>query len=219
MLTIFNLSIKQHDKAIAESYYELAPEEELTVEEVKLLQALEQLNASKAETNNAYNETEKNKPFSEAYQKIAPAEDYVRKFSEDDGDDDESSNSYADKKPIKPINKDELSAFSKANDVLKNQLSENVNTKSTVSFSLLDRKKVFIPIPVYLCEVDGNVIINITVNGAGNVIKANVNSSSSTSNDCLVDYALEYAKTSRFSADLSKKTQLGTITFHFIGKH
>ena len=103
--------------------------------------------------------------------------------------------------------------------MLKKQQSEGANTKSTVSFSLVDRKKVFIPIPVYLCEVDGKVVVNITVNANGNVIDTYVNNSSTTTNDCLIAHALEYAKSSQFSADATKKTQLGSITFHFIGKH
>jgi TonB family protein len=220
VLSVFNLSIKNREDAIAESYYELEPEKELTEEEVKLLQALEKINASKAETNKAYNETEKNNRFSEAYQKIAPPEDYVPKANEENEGDDESSSTFSEKKPLKPaIDKDELSAFSKVNDVLKKQQSEGANTKSTVSFSLVDRKKVFIPIPVYLCEVDGKVVINITVNANGNVIDTYVNNSSTTTNDCLIAHALEYAKSSQFSADAAKKTQLGSITFHFIGKH
>ncbi len=219
VLAVFNLSIKNHEDAISESYYQLEPEKELTEEEVKLLQALEKINASKAETNNAFNETDKNKHFSEAYQKIAPPEDYVPRANEENDGDDESSANYSEKKPLKPaINKDELSAFSKANDVLKKQQSESVNTKSTVSFSLVNRKKVYIPIPVYLCEVDGKVVVNITVNAAGKVIDTYVNTSSTTSNDCLIEHALEYAKNSQFSADASKKTQIGTISFHFIGK-
>lgn len=220
VLAVFNLNLKNHEETIAESYYQLEPEIELTEDEVKVLQALEKINASKAETNNAFNETDRKSHFSEAYQKIAPPEDYESKSSEENDGDDESSNSFVEKKPIKPaINKEELSAFSKANDVLKNQKSEGSNSKSTISFSLVDRKKVHIPIPVYLCEVDGKVVINITVNANGNVTDTYLNTSSTSSNDCLVDYALQYAKSSQFSADASKNSQLGSITFHFIGKH
>ncbi|QFZ54177.1 hypothetical protein FEZ18_04820 [Oceanihabitans sp. IOP_32] len=61
-------------------------------------------------------------------------------------------------------------------------------------------------------------MINITVNTNGNVVDAYVNSSSSTSNQCLVEHALEYARASKFNADASKKEQIGSITFHFIGK-
>ena len=220
ILCVFNLSLKTQDELIVESYYEIEPEKELTPEEAKLLEALEKINASKAETNSAFNETEKNKHFAQAYQQIAPPEDYVPASSEESDGADDSSNSIDDKKPLKPaINKEELSAYSKVNDLLKKQQNEGVNTKSTISFSLVNRKKIYIPIPVYLCEVDGKIVVNITVDGNGKVIDTYINTSSTSSNECLIEHALQYAKDSRFSADVSKKTQLGSITFSFIGKH
>lgn len=209
-----------HEDEIAESYYELEPEKELTPEEAKILEALEKINASKAETNSAFNETENNKHFAQAYQQIAPPKDYVPATSEENDGADDASNSIGENKPIKPaINKEQLSSFNKVNDLLKAQQNEGVNTKSTVSFSLKDRKKVYIPIPVYLCEVDGKIVINITVNANGKVIDTYVNNSSTSKNECLIEHATQYAKESYFSADASKKTQLGSITFSFIGKH
>ncbi|WP_308991461.1 hypothetical protein QLS71_005440 [Mariniflexile litorale] len=220
ILSIFNLSIRNKKEAIAESYYELEPEKELTEEDIKIIEALEKLNNSKAETNSAFNETDKNKHFAQAYKQIAPPEDYVPKSSEENDGEDDGSNSLGENKPIKPaINKEELSSYSKVNDLLKQQQNTGVNTKSTVSFSLVDRKKVYIPIPVYLCEVDGKIVVNITVNADGNVIDAYINSSSNSKNACLIGHALDYAKSSQFSTDSSKKTQLGSITFSFIGKH
>ena len=220
VLSIFNLSIKNHEEVLAESYYELEPEKELTEEDKKIIEALEKLNNSKAETNSAFNETDRNKHFAQAYQQITPPEDYQPKSSEENDGEGDESNSLGENKPIKPaVNKEQLSSYSKVNDLLKQQENTGVNTKSTVSFSLVDRKKVFIPVPVYLCEVDGKIVINITVNATGNVIDAYFNNASSTKNDCLVEHALEYAKSSRFSADANKKTQLGSITFSFIGKH
>lgn len=219
VLSVFNLGIKNHKDVMAESYYELEPEKELTPEEKKIMETLEKLNQTQPETNSAYNETDKNKPASQNYKQIAPPEDYVPKRSEESEGEAEQSNSLGLSKPIKPaVNKDQLSTYSKVNDILKQQQNEGVNTKSSVSFSLTDRKKVFIAIPVYLCEVNGKVVINITVNAQGNVIDAYFNNSSTSKNDCLVQNALEYAKSSRFSADASKNTQLGSITFNFIGK-
>jgi hypothetical protein len=220
ILCVFNLSLKTQDELIVESYYEIEPEKELTPEEAKLLEALEKINASNAETNSAFNETEKTKHFAQAYQQIAPPEDYVPASSEESDGADDSSNSIDDKKPLKPaINKEELSAYSKVNDLLKKQQNEGVNTKSTISFSLVNRKKIYIPIPVYLCEVDGKIVVNITVDTNGKVIDTYINTSSTSSNECLIEHALKYAKDSRFSADVSKNTQLGSITFSFIGKH
>jgi len=219
VLSIFNLNIKNYDDVTAESYYELEPEKQLTEEEKKILETLEKLNNTKAETNSAFNEADKNKQFAQAYKQIAPPEDYVPKSSEENDGNDDGSNNLGENKPLKPaVNKDQLSSYSKVNDLLKQQQNTGVNTKSTVSFSLVDRKKVFIPIPVYLCEVDGKIVINITVNANGSVIDTYVNSSSTSKNECLIEHALKYAKNSQFSPDASKKTQLGSITFSFIGK-
>ncbi|WP_282123181.1 hypothetical protein [Algibacter mikhailovii] len=218
ILFVFNLSLKQKDDISSESYYEMEPEKELTEEEIKALEHLEKLANSKAETNKAFNEGQENKHFAQAFEKIAPPEDYVPKPSTDGSE----SASIPDKKfesTESKINEDELSKFNKLNNLLKEKRSENNNAKSSISFSLKDRKKVNIPIPVYLCEVDGKIVVNIQVNSAGDVINTYVNTASSTSdNECLIEHALEYAKQSSFSPDYSRESQPGTITFYFIGK-
>ena len=219
VLSVFNFSLIQQQKNVAESYYEMEPEEELTEEEIKLLEALEKLNASKAETNNAFNETQQSKQFAQAYKPIAPPQDYEYPKSNSDNAGD---NAYEAKKiePIDPaIDKDKLSSFDKVNDLLKKQQEDGNNARSTISFSLKNRTKIHIPIPVYLCEVDGKIVINITVNSDGSVTDAYVNTSSNSNNECLIEHALEYAKESVFSAAPSKPSQLGSITFYFIGKH
>jgi len=222
VLSVFNFSLKQKDTQIAESYYEMEPEKELTEEEQKILEALDKLNNAKAETNQAFNETEKSNHFAEAYKPIAPPEDYeyTKQNESDDFGDSNNSNPFGEQKPLEPaINKDQLSSFSKVNELLKKQKEEGNNSRSTVSFSLMDRKKVYIPIPVYLCEVDGKIVVNISVNDKGAVTDAYVNTSSTSDNECLIKHALEYAQNSLFSADPSKKEQLGSITFYFIGKN
>ena len=79
VLSVFNLSLKQQADIVSESYYEIEPEKELTEEEIKVLEALEKLSNSKAETNQAFNELNKTKHFAQAYKTIAPPEDYVPK--------------------------------------------------------------------------------------------------------------------------------------------
>ncbi len=220
VMSVFNLSLKKQSEFLSESYYEVEPEEELTEEEVKLLEALEKLNASKAETNNAFNETQQSKQFAQAYKPIAPPEDYEYPKSNADNLSDGSNQETKKHEPIEPsIDKDKLSSFDKVNDLLKKQQDDGNNAKSTISFSLKDRTKVHIPIPIYLCEVDGKIVVNITVNAKGGVTDAYVNTSSTSSNECLIEHALEYAKESLFSADPSKTSQIGSITFYFIGKH
>lgn len=217
VLSVFNLGLKKHSEFLSESYYELEPEKEPTEEEIKQLEALEKLNNAKAETNSAFNETQENKHFAQAYERIAPPEDYIPKASDISENSDALKREYEIPDDSK-LNQDELSKFNKANEVLKKQLSENNNHKSTISYSLANRNKIYIPIPVYLCEVDGKIVVNITVNSKGNVTDTYLNTSSTSSNECLIEHALEYAKDSKFSADPTKENQLGSITFHFIGK-
>lgn len=216
ILSVFNLSIKKQREFASESYYELEPEKELTKEEIKILEALEKLNNSKAETNEAFNEAQKSKHFAQAYKTIAPPEDYVPKHTNTSKNQDIARKTYDIPEDSK-LNSEALNTFSKVNDLLKQQQSGN-NAKSSIRFSLKNRKKTHIPIPVYLCEVDGKIVVNITVNSMGNVIDAYVNTSSTSNNECLIEHAIDYAKQSQFSADASKETQIGSITFFFIGK-
>ena len=217
VLSVFNLSLKQQNELASESYYEIEPEEELTEEEIKLLEVLEQLNNSKAETNSAFNETQKTKHFAQAYKTIAPPEDYVPRSNSDSETASKYEKTYEVDETSKLKNED-LSSFSKVNDLLKQQQDDSNNGKSSISFSLVNRTKIHIPIPVYLCENNGRIVVNVTVNAKGQVTDAYVNTTSTSSNECLIEHALEYSKESVFSADASKPTQIGSITFSFIGK-
>lgn len=217
LLSVFNLGLNKHKILASESYYEMEPEKALTEEEIKVLEVLDKLNNAKAETNKAFNETKNNKHFAQAYKPIAPPEDYVPNVKTISN----SKNAYkthAAKSSPSKIDKKELSTFDKVNDLLKKQKSEGANTKSTIHYSLVDRTHQHLPTPVYLCEEGGKIVINITVNANGNVSKAYVNSSSTSSNDCLIEHALEYAKDSQFNEAPSKPSQIGSITFYFIGK-
>jgi len=222
VLSVFNLNIKKQNELVSESYYEMEPEKELTQEEMKVLEALEKLNNEKAETNKAYNETVKEKSFSEAYKPIAPPEDYVK--PEFDQNEEVSEPSKSSNDEISDLNHEEISSFSKVNDILnkttkKKEAPKSTNRKSTIRYSLVDRTDEFLPIPIYRCEDGGKIVINITVNDNGNVIDTYVNNSSSSDNQCLVDSALEYAKKAKFNTSPGKKTQLGSITFNFVGKY
>ena len=222
VLSVFNLNIKKQNELVSESYYEMEPEKELTQEEIKVLEALEKLNNEKAETNKAYNETVKEKSFSEAYKPIAPPEDYVK--PEFDQNEEVSEPSKSSNDEISDLNHEEISSFSKVNDILnkttkKKEAPKSTNRKSTIRYSLVDRTDEFLPIPIYLCEDGGKIVINITVDDNGNVIDTYVNNSSNSDNQCLIDSALEYAKKAKFNASPGKKTQLGSITFNFVGKY
>ncbi|GAA4280585.1 TonB family protein [Gaetbulibacter aestuarii] len=216
VLSVFSFSLKQKEANIAESYYEIEPEKPLTPEEMKVLEAMDKLNNTKPETNQAYNENKESKRFDQAYKSIAPPKDYVPKSSNyEELQTFAKSHEYEDSK----VNREEISSFDKVNELLKKQKDDSNNGSSTIRFSLIDREKIYIPIPVYLCEVGGKIVVNITVNARGDVTDAYINNSSSSSNECLTEHALEYARESKFSSAVNKPSQLGTITFNFIGKH
>jgi len=87
--------------------------------------------------------------------------------------------------------------------------------ESTVSFNLLDRTAVFIPNPVYTCDAQGKIVLNISVNNKGAVTQMAYNKKASTSsNGCLIDQALAYANDAFFSSS-SNPSQLGSISFSF----
>ncbi|NKI31564.1 hypothetical protein [Croceivirga thetidis] len=98
----------------------------------------------------------------------------------------------------------------------KKEFTNNLAEKrTTISFSLKDRNAYDIPPPIYTCIEGGKVVINIEVNQLGDVIEANFNEkSSTTTNGCLVDNALEYARRAVFNSS-SRQKQIGTITYLF----
>ena len=191
VLSVFNLNLKPQSESISESYFEIEPEKELTEEDIKILEALEKLSNSKAETNNAFNEQQEVQHFAQAFKHIAPPEDYVPEPNNNDSENSSIPNKTIDSAKDSKINKDELSKFSKVNELLKQQQSGGNNSKSSIRFSLANRDKIYIPIPVYLCEVDGKIVVNITVNSRGNVVDAYPNTSSTSDNECLIEHALE----------------------------
>ena len=170
---------------------------------------------NKTETNDAYNSNKASNRYTKAYDYIPPAEDFKHT---------KSTNSdiaiYSPKTKTKRSSKAEKlqkEAFLKANQVLNNQKSkaEENNKNSSVSFSLKNRTKVDLPIPVYLCDASGKIVINIKVNSNGNVVNASVNSSASNKNGCLQERALQYAKRAVFNSS-NTPSQMGSITYVFL---
>jgi len=97
--------------------------------------------------------------------------------------------------------------------------SNYARRNTSVSYSLVDRNNVSLPIPIYTCITGGKVVINIQVDPLGNVIEAELNKKSSgTTNGCLVDNAIAYAFKSKFNSTNKNTTQKGTITYLFQSK-
>lgn len=210
LLMVYNLNIKKQNDLVAETFYELLPEDTKAIEAPETLDDILK-SFDNLSTNKAFNE---NKEY--------------KNFEDDDFKDTmEKLNSRHQKTIQAPIHSDyeasinsnTSSSYENINSIIENvSASEVGNKKSSISFSLVDREKIQIPPPIYLCEASGKIVISITVDSNGNVIDAQYNNASNSNNGCLIDHALEYAKASTFTSNPNKKTQLGTITFLFRGK-
>lgn len=131
------------------------------------------------------------------------------------------SNEYgASQKDLENFKKDSLQLAKERKEQLKLDSLKNMeySGESSVFYSLKNRHKLILPIPVFKCEESGRVRVEITVNPNGKVIKAKIiQRESDTSDENLHDAALDAAYRSRFNIDnTSPVKQIGSITFNFI---
>jgi TonB family protein len=226
VFAMFSFHIKKQSDLIAESYYEVEP---ITPEELKQLEELEALEKALKTTDQASNENEEFKEMMKNF-KSMQANDFenTTKNPEEEAFKEEndvvtgesshnSSSGYS-------VNQEELEKYRKAKDVLAMRTPEKKaddkksNSVSTLTYSLKDRTLLDYDTPRYLCEYSGKIVINITVNGQGRVMDAYLNNSSTSTNECLIDAALNYAKIVQFDPSATP-SQLGSITFQFKGKY
>ncbi len=89
---------------------------------------------------------------------------------------------------------------------------------SVLSYSVEGRQGANMPVPAYLCEGGGDVVVDIVVSQRGAVIGAAI-SSRSTASECLFAEALKAAKRSRFTMDeKAPAAQKGSITYRFVAQ-
>jgi hypothetical protein len=211
-------------KSINLSKYEVVKEDSYDVEYASevLKPEVEDLASSprttfKVETNRAYNEAEKF--ISEIEKESAEYQENLNATykSETDSESLNSENNEI-KNRNKPLNGEELyPSDNVSNKIIPQRNSSKKN--STVSYSLVNRKAMRLPNPVYTCVTSGKIVINIVVSETGKILNARYNkASSTTSNECLIDAALDYAKRANFTTFAGKKEQLGSITYNFPGQ-
>lgn len=219
VLLLFSMKLSSEQVESNEETYDvvMAPEEllpddlaiaELTPEKVKV------------ETNRAYNEAEKfissvenkDQDITETTEgKLQEMNEAMENSKSDNG-----TGTTTITKPEKEKKK-KLSNSESGKDAEAVVKSGNRNT--TISYQLVNRKDIDLPNPVYTCYGSGKVVINVEVNNLGKVVKNSYNkTASTTSNECLIDAALEYSEKARFTTDASRTGQLGTITFNFPGQ-
>ena len=96
---------------------------------------------------------------------------------------------------------------------------ESYKGPSVISYLLPGRKSMSLPIPVYKCVAGGDVAVAIVVDRKGYVKNATVIPHRSSADDCLQEYAIRAAKSSRFTASAdAPDRQTGEIVYRFIAQ-
>ena len=224
VLGLFTIQLTQKGTLISESYYKIEPE----TEEEKLIEEIEKMKGPS--TNKAFNEDQEFKQMMRNFKTLA-SNDFQRTTKELDNTDNtkdlieerninksiNDNNAYA-------LNNAETDSYKalqeKLNKRLENQkiADEHANRRSTLTYSLKGRTLGYYQIPRYLCERGGKIVVSIRVDEKGNVFDAYINGSSNSENQCLIDHAIDYAKSVQFDAS-DRTDQIGTITFLFKGKN
>jgi len=91
--------------------------------------------------------------------------------------------------------------------------------KSNIHYFLENRFHVRLPIPVFLAKGGGLITVDIQVNKAGEVIKAEARPSGKISDPMLPVYATQAAERTVFNSDSkAPAVQRGTITYRFVAQ-
>lgn len=173
---------------------------------------------NKIETNRAYNEAEE---FLDKGKNSDEEESFEEKLAKMDAAITEglTNNSEAEIKAAKEKMKETFETSLK-NDTDKKKSIKGSNRRTTISYSLKNRKALKLPNPVYTCEGGGKIVISIEVDALGHIINATYNKGlSTTTNGCLIDSALEYANQARFTTLAGNDGQVGTISYNFPGQY
>ena len=98
-----------------------------------------------------------------------------------------------------------------------NSPGEGNGTGSGPSSDLSGRKSLRLPAPPSPCQEEGLVVVEITVDKKGNVVKAKPGvKGSRTADSCLMEIAKQAAMNAKFSANPdAPEEQMGTITYNF----
>ncbi len=210
--------IKNDEKAeevVTQDFEQTAVIEEKKRQEKKEKEALEQKKIEEEIARKQQEEIEKNKREEE--ERIQKEEQQLKSIK------DRGKNAFAGKNPDGGTNGEGV------NGGVGNQGDPNgdVNSKNRtggptggdgVSFSLAGRSSKFLPKPEYLSKSEGKVVVEVTVDQDGNVIKATPGGKGTTTSDRTLHQAAEKAAL-KATFDVNKNAppqQVGTITYFFI---
>lgn len=138
---------------------------------------------------------------------------------------------------VKKFEKKQFNDFGKDNPVIdnshlenekikENSISKTVNkslkktSNATAKYFCENRNMILQKIPSYLCNQTGKVRLTIKVNPKGEVTDCKVDDSeTNTSNQCLIENAINYAKNWKFNQDFSStQRQEGWIEFIYLSQ-
>ncbi len=218
VLLLYSIKLSEEKVETNEETYDVVMiPEELLLEDLAIAELTPEI--VKVETNRAYNEAEKFISSVENEEEITETTEGKLQEMNEAMENSKSDNGRGTSVITRP-EKEKKKKFSNSESGKEGEaVVKSGNRNTTISYQLINRKDIDLPNPVYTCYGSGKVVINIEVNNLGKVVKNSYNrTASTTSNECLIDAALEYSAIARFNTDASKTKQLGTITFNFPGQ-
>jgi hypothetical protein len=91
--------------------------------------------------------------------------------------------------------------------------------KSNIHYFLENRFHLRLPIPVYLARGGGTIVVDIQVNRAGKVVKAQARPNNNIQDEMLPIYATQAAERTVFNSESkAPEIQRGTITYKFVAQ-
>jgi len=100
------------------------------------------------------------------------------------------------------------------------EMAANYKGPTRIYYDLAGRTHTYLPIPIYMCQGSGKVVLMIEIDEKGAVKNASlIPGESTTKDECLIETAINTALISRFSADLNgPRIQKGTLTYIFVAQ-
>ncbi len=156
-------------------------------------------------------------------------EEYMDKLKEElieSGDIKKENNYIDDRKRIKKTLEAGITSFieDKRTDEIKNktektsaEIAAKYRGPTRIFYELAGRVHKNLPLPIYLCEGEGKVVVDFEVDRKGIVVTSAINESETDIfNECLYQAAKKAASLSVFNTDyLAPNRQSGKITYHF----
>ncbi len=210
VLLMYGVKLKKEISIPAKEYdVEISAEDLLTEEELQEMTAVKKTQVITHKTTN-----EAEKFISELEdQRDEPSQDILDKLNQMN-----KAIARSERKPMPEIDRELSEKIDKALENKPKTVQGN-NRNSTNSFNLKDRQALDFPNPIYTCEGFGKVFLDIEVNAQGRVIKAHYNKQkSTTTNMCLIESAIAYAKKARFTTAANQPSQTGSISYIFPGQ-